>query len=360
MSSGCSAGCRNSARRACSWSATSCSTATSTARSSAWRPRRRSRCWRSSARSRCPAAPATWCATSPRSAPRSAFVAVVGDDPAGSDLTGLHRRRSRASSPGCWCRAAAPPRPRPASSRPASSCCAPTSESEGAPIHAAAGRPLLRIAGDAVAADGGAGAVRLRQGRAGRRRRAAELIAARARRRTPVGGRSEGRRLRALSRRRPADAEPRGAGRGDAACRSDTDERDRRRGARAASARTASSAVLVTRGAGRHDPGRARGAIHHLAGRGARGVRRVGRRRHGGRDASPPALAAGLPRWRRRGSANAAAGIVVGKLGTATCVRADELARRAAPRADARRRAARSPRPRRGRRRGWRRWRAAG
>jgi D-beta-D-heptose 7-phosphate kinase/D-beta-D-heptose 1-phosphate adenosyltransferase len=48
-----------------------------------------------------------------------AFVSVLGDDQAGSDLTGLW-------SPGCSCRAAAAPRSRPASSQAANSCCART------------------------------------------------------------------------------------------------------------------------------------------------------------------------------------------------------------------------------------------
>ena len=37
-----------------------------------------------------------------------AFISVVGDDQAGSDLTGLSAA-SRTSSRGCWCKAVAPP-----------------------------------------------------------------------------------------------------------------------------------------------------------------------------------------------------------------------------------------------------------
>jgi hypothetical protein len=62
--------------------------------------------------------------------------------------------------------------------------------------------------------------------------------------------------------------------------------------------------------------------VLHMPGAGARSVRRLRRRRH--RDRHHGGMLGAGVGWGRRGTANRAGGIVVGKLGTATVTR-DEL-----------------------------------
>ena len=104
-----------------------------------------------------------------------AFVSVVGDDQAGSDLTGLIGGQPGVE-PGCWSRAVGRRRSRRASSATASSCCGPTRR-DGADQRQA-GRADAADRRRHAGGDLGRGPVRLRQGRAARRHSRAQLIAA--------------------------------------------------------------------------------------------------------------------------------------------------------------------------------------